>query len=165
MSSDPTTAASTGEEGGSASTSGLPAAAKAAAEHAVKTAIAETAEEGEIQEGSTTSNSNGGDDSSSAKKTVSTTNGTSNGAVDANGIRTVFSDPANFNVVHPLYSKWCVDTLELEGLCINPVYSILISLFVLISLSLYFPHSLWINGLPTNSVGHLFFVTLQDSLV
>lgn len=69
-----------------ASTSGLPAAAKAAAEQAVKAAIAETAavEEGEIAEDS-------GKDS----------NGSS-----SNGIKTVFSDPANFNVVHPLYSKW-----------------------------------------------------------
>jgi translation initiation factor 4E len=65
-----------------ASTSGLPAAAKSAAEQAVKAAIAETAtEEGEIAEDAGSKGS-------------------------SNGIKTVFSDPANFNVVHPLYSKW-----------------------------------------------------------
>ena len=76
---------------------GLPASAKAAAEAAVKSAIAESvpsgstaaaadtaAEDGEIVENGNASNANG----------------------HASGIRTVFSDPKNFNVVHPLYSKW-----------------------------------------------------------
>ncbi|KAL7004669.1 eukaryotic translation initiation factor 4E [Cystobasidiomycetes sp. EMM_F5] len=74
------------EDQATASTSSsLPPAAKAAAEAAVKTAISETldAEEGEIDE-SKGSEVNG----------------------DAGGLRTVFSDPKNFNVVHPLYSKW-----------------------------------------------------------
>lgn len=94
MSSEAAAAPSTSQDAG-ASTSGLPAAAKAAAEAAVKTAISETVpEEGEINE----SEENGvnGD----AKK---------DGAA-AGGIRTVFSDPANFNVVHPLYSKWYAAT-------------------------------------------------------
>ena len=69
------------------SSTGLPPAAKAAAELAVKTAIAETltgSEEGEVHENGTAEGANG----------------------DASGLRTVFSDPKNFNVVHPLYSKW-----------------------------------------------------------
>lgn len=87
--------ASVPEDQPAASTSSLPPAAKAASELAVKTAIAESVpekEEGEIVE----------DGSSSASKA----NG--NGAIGADGagMRTVFSDPANFNVVHPLYSKW-----------------------------------------------------------
>ena len=80
---------------------GLPASAKAAAEAAVKSAIAESVpsgstaaadaatEDGEIVENGNASNANG----------------------HASGIRTVFSDPKNFNVVHPLYSKWCVGSL------------------------------------------------------
>jgi len=78
----------------STSTAGLPAAAKAAAEQAVKTAIAENSEEGEIAEGGSSSGANG------------KSNGEDNIAADGSGMKTVFSDPANFNVVHPLYSKW-----------------------------------------------------------
>lgn len=82
------------------STSGLPAAAKAAAEQAVKAAIAEnTAEEGEIKEA--------GQSSSKEGAPATTAGEGSNGiAADGSGMKTVFSDPANFNVVHPLYSKW-----------------------------------------------------------
>ena len=86
--------ASVPEDQPAASTSSLPPAAKAASELAVKTAIAESVsekEEGEIVE-----------DGSSASKSKG------NGTIEADGtgMRTVFSDPANFNVVHPLYSKW-----------------------------------------------------------
>lgn len=65
---------------------GLPPAAKAASELAVKTAIAETESEKED-----------GEISGAA---------TAPGAADDGTIKTVFTDPANFNVVHPLYSKW-----------------------------------------------------------
>ena len=95
---------------GSGSGSGLPPAAKAASEQAVKAAIAETVpsasagkekEDGEIDESA-----------ASPSKAKANGNGSSNGAdsiqADGTGMRTVFSDPANFNVVHPLYSKWCV---------------------------------------------------------
>ena len=97
MSSDAAAAAtSASQENQAASTSGLPAAAKAAAELAVKTAISESVpEDGEINE----------DDGSSTKK-ENGENGTAASSKDESGIRTVFSDPANFNVVPPLYSKW-----------------------------------------------------------
>lgn len=103
MSTDSAAASSAPQDGqAGASTSGLPAAAKAAAELAVKTAIAESVpEDGEINE----------DESSAAEPGAK--DGANGAAADkdgdasaAGGIRTVFSDPANFNVVHPLYSKW-----------------------------------------------------------
>ena len=88
----PTALASVPEDSATASTStsGIPPAAKAAAELAVRTAIAESVplEDGEITE-------------SSSKNGIGSGN-----AGDSNGMRTVFTDPANFNVVHPLYSKW-----------------------------------------------------------
>lgn len=108
MSSEAAAASSAPQEGqAGASTSGLPAAAKAAAELAVKTAIAESVpEEGEINEDG---------ESNASKKNGAATNGDAAAAAGdakdgaaSGGIRTVFSDPANFNVVHPLYSKWYV---------------------------------------------------------
>ena len=87
--------ASVPEDQPAASTSSLPPAAKAASELAVKTAIAESVpekEEGEIAEDGSSANGKG------------KVNGTIE--ADGTGMRTVFSDPANFNVVHPLYSKW-----------------------------------------------------------
>jgi len=96
---------------GSGSGSGLPPAAKAASEQAVKAAIAETVpsasagkekEDGEIDESAAAS--------STTSPSKAKANGSGNGAdsiqADGTGMRTVFSDPANFNVVHPLYSKW-----------------------------------------------------------
>lgn len=96
MSSESAAATSAPQENqaAGASTSGLPAAAKAAAELAVKTAISETVpEDGEIKEDEDSTKANGKENGDAAAK-------------DAGAIRTVFSDPANFNVVHPLYSKW-----------------------------------------------------------
>jgi translation initiation factor 4E len=97
MSSEAAPASSAPED--ASTSSGLPAAAKAAAELAVKTAIAESVtEEGEIKE-----------DGDSQKNGDSAAAAATNGDKKDDGtLRTVFSDPANFNVVHPLYSKWCV---------------------------------------------------------
>lgn len=109
MSSDTAAASSAPQDNqAGASTSGLPAPAKAAAELAVKTAIAETVpEDGEINE-----------DEENAEKKGANGSAEKDGAAAPGGIRTVFSDPANFNVVHPLYSKWCVPTLRhLQQLC------------------------------------------------
>jgi hypothetical protein len=112
MSSDAAAAAtSASQENQAASTSGLPAAAKAAAELAVKTAISESVpEDGEINE----------DDESSTKK-ENGENGTAS-SKDESGIRTVFSDPANFNVVHPLYSKWYAYTKQSSSAKLIVVY-------------------------------------------